>query len=98
MGQDQVVTPDELAQLIGQGALRYIYWDARGGGSMGGRSDISTWVTSTCKPVEGFETATRNSGAPDGTQPGQLDSNNRQGVDNFRSGGEMQVSLYDCGT
>jgi 4-amino-4-deoxy-L-arabinose transferase-like glycosyltransferase len=98
MGQDQVVTPDELAQLIGQGALRYIYWDARGGGSMGGRSDISTWVTSTCKPVEGFETATRNSGAPDGTQPGQLDSNNRQGVDNFHSGGEMQVSLYDCGT
>jgi len=29
MGADQVVTADDLEQMVGHSELRYIYWDAR---------------------------------------------------------------------
>jgi hypothetical protein len=32
MGRDQVATGDDLARLVAEGRLRYIFWDARGGG------------------------------------------------------------------
>jgi len=32
MGIDNVVTSDQLAQLVSDGQLRYVYWDARGAG------------------------------------------------------------------
>jgi 4-amino-4-deoxy-L-arabinose transferase-like glycosyltransferase len=89
MGQDQVETNASLSKLIADGDLRYIYWDGQGRG-FGGQSDISTWVTSTCTPVQGFDTSTRNSGAPDGTTP-QSRGVIGQGF------GNMSVTLYDCG-
>jgi hypothetical protein len=88
MGIDNVVTSDQLAQLVSDGELRYIYWDARGGG-FGGQSDISSWVTSSCTVVNNFETSTQNSGAPDGTS-------NRSNNGSFFGRGGMQISLYDC--
>jgi 4-amino-4-deoxy-L-arabinose transferase-like glycosyltransferase len=88
MGIDNVVTSDQLAQLVSDGELRYIYWDARGGG-FGGQSDISSWVTSNCTVVSNFETSTQNSGAPDGTS-------NRSNNGSFFGRGGMQISLYDC--
>ncbi len=93
MGVDQVATATQLANLVANGELRYVYWDPRGDGGFGGgrggpNADISSWVTSACKPVPGFETSTQNSGAPDGTGS----SINGGG---FRGG--MQISLYDCG-
>jgi 4-amino-4-deoxy-L-arabinose transferase-like glycosyltransferase len=50
-GQDQVVTPESLSQLIAQGRLRYV---ELGGNGFGGRgqSDISSWVTGNCKLVQ----------------------------------------------
>ncbi len=95
-GTDQVVTADDLARLVADGKLRYVYWGGGGGGpdGPGGQSDISTWVTTRCTPVEGFETVTRNAGAPDGTiQPDLTDG------DLPASGGRggIQMSLYDCG-
>jgi 4-amino-4-deoxy-L-arabinose transferase-like glycosyltransferase len=87
MGVDQVETGVSLAALLAAGDLRYIYWDGRG---LGGQQDISNWVTSTCIPVQGFDTSTRNAGAPDGTT--------RQNRGTFPQGfGNMQVTLYDCG-
>ncbi len=96
MGVDQVKTPDQLAEMVSQGELRYIYWDGRGSGfggvrsNNGDQSSISNWVASTCKVVPGFETETRNMGAPDGTSGGQ-------GNGTMQAFGGMQVSLYDCG-
>jgi 4-amino-4-deoxy-L-arabinose transferase-like glycosyltransferase len=94
MGEDRVETSASLAQLVADGELRFIYWDGRGRGFGGpggpAQPDISTWVTRTCKPVQGFDTATQNSGAPDGTRA-QAD-----GMSPGGSGG-MQVTLYDCG-
>jgi hypothetical protein len=85
-----------LAQLVAGGKLRYIYWDAETGNGFGGRggneSDVSGWVTTTCKPVSGFDTETQNAGAPDGT-------NAADGTNNFGGsfgGRSMRVVLYDC--
>jgi 4-amino-4-deoxy-L-arabinose transferase-like glycosyltransferase len=88
MGQDQVESSASLAQMVAEGKLRFIYWGGQGGGlGSGGQSDISTWVTTACVPVRGFDSATRNTGAPDGTtaQAGGMSSP-----------GGMQVTLYDC--
>jgi 4-amino-4-deoxy-L-arabinose transferase-like glycosyltransferase len=90
MGQDKVLTSETLAALVKNGDLRYVYEGGRGGGLNGGQADVSEWITNNCKIVEGFDTTTRNSGAPDGTNAGQSDG----GTGSF--GGDMQVSLYDC--
>jgi hypothetical protein len=86
MGQDPVVNADGLAQLVADGDLRYIYWDARGGG-FNNSSDVSRWVTTACTQVQGYQTNTQNSGAPDGTQGSAVRS---------AGAGAMQVELYDC--
>jgi len=88
MGQDQVESSASLAQLVAEGKLRFVYWDGQSG-SPGGQSEVSSWVTSTCKAVQGFDTATRNMGAPDGTGA-QVGNRSSQGP------GGMQVTLYDC--
>jgi len=98
MGQDQVVTPDELAKMVLEGKLRFIYLDASGRDS-GGNSNVSSWVASACQVVQGFGTATSNSGAPDGTTAGPQSSTN--GLNRGPSGspgGTQELSLYDCGS
>jgi 4-amino-4-deoxy-L-arabinose transferase-like glycosyltransferase len=90
MGQDRIVTSDDLARMVADGELRFVYWNAAGGvRSPGAQSDISAWVAATCAPVRGFDTTTQNMGAPDGiaTRPGAIGA---------RLPGGMQVSLYDC--
>jgi 4-amino-4-deoxy-L-arabinose transferase-like glycosyltransferase len=91
-GQDSVASFSDLANMVKNGELRFIYW---GGGPNGGRSDISSWVVSYCRTVRGFDATTQNSGAPDGTRAGASNSNAPQ---NFAPGpsGDMQVTLYDC--
>lgn len=86
-GNDQVVTADDLAQLVRTGQLRYIYWSAQDAGT---QSDISAWVQSACTLVSGFDTFTRNSGAPDGTgNPASAGAPGR--------GGSQTITIYDCG-
>jgi 4-amino-4-deoxy-L-arabinose transferase-like glycosyltransferase len=85
MGQDQVVNGDDLARMVANKELRFIYWGVRE--AFGGQSSVSSWVSANCKAVQGFETTARNAGAPDGTSGGA------QGVSNSSS---MRVSLYDC--
>jgi 4-amino-4-deoxy-L-arabinose transferase-like glycosyltransferase len=96
-GQDSVVSVSDLTNMVKNGELRFIYWSDGGGGPNGGRSDISSWVTSSCKAMQGFNTTTQNAGAPDGTRAGANSSGNQQ---NFAPGpgGNMQVTLYDCGS
>jgi 4-amino-4-deoxy-L-arabinose transferase-like glycosyltransferase len=95
MGTDQVATADELAQMVCQSELRYVYWDTRQGG-FGARSDVSSWVASACTAVQGYETTTRNAGAPGGTARGADNSSSRQ-IGGFQGpGGNLQISLYDC--
>jgi 4-amino-4-deoxy-L-arabinose transferase-like glycosyltransferase len=94
-GQDDVVSVDELSQLVNNGELRYVYWGQDP--QSNGKSDISNWVSSSCQVVRGFDTATRNAGAPDGTGIGGNTANAPQNTDGG-PGQNIQVTLYDCGT
>lgn len=99
MGQDKVVSSDDLKRMVAGGELRYIYWNSPGGG-FGGQADVSTWVTTQCKAVTGFEASTRNTGAPGGILTGQDEASvhgRLPGSGLFPGGRDMQVSLYDCG-
>ncbi len=91
MGLDQVVTTQQLDQLVADGKLRYIYWNSAGfGRGFRSQSDISQWVETNGIPVNGFDTLTRNSGAPGGTSAGMPAG----GTARFMGGGEMQITLY----
>jgi 4-amino-4-deoxy-L-arabinose transferase-like glycosyltransferase len=55
-GTDQIVTATSFAALVKAGAVRYVYLGGMGGGmggppGMGGSSDVSSYVTSSCSPV-----------------------------------------------
>jgi 4-amino-4-deoxy-L-arabinose transferase-like glycosyltransferase len=88
MGLEEVVNAGGLARLVDQGELRYLYWNNRAWG--GGSADITAWVADACQVVPGFDTVTRNMGAPDGISRGSSGA-----ADGWM--GSMQVSLYDCG-
>ncbi len=60
-GMDEVVTVDNLKEMVANGKLRYILY----GGEPGNRQDILNWLASSCSVVEGFN-LTRN-----GPQGGQ---------------------------
>ena len=49
-GQDEVLSNDELAQMVKDGELRYVYW---GGQGVPGRNSqtISSWVSAHCKAM-----------------------------------------------
>jgi glycosyltransferase involved in cell wall biosynthesis len=93
----QVAVTAGLQPLVARGQLRYVYRDARAGGGQGfgqgngSQSDISSWVSTQCTAVQGFNTATRNQGAPGGT--GGTGGNGQNGGG---FSGQMQVTLYDC--
>lgn len=92
-GQDDVASVEDLTQMIIDGELRYIYWSENDRGPQM-KSDLSSWVTSACTAVGGFETATQNFGAPDGTMPG---ANHPAPQNTNRFGpGNMQMTLFDC--
>ncbi len=90
-GADQVVTANQLAQLVETGRLRYIYWSGNGG--LSNQTDLSAWITTACTAVQGFEATTSNVGTPDGTtaEPERATGGGASGP------GRTQVSLYDCG-
>lgn len=60
-GQDEVVTVEDLKEMVANGELRYILY----GGDRGNKQDISNWLSSSCSVVEGF-TETQN--GPQGQQ------------------------------
>lgn len=92
-GQDAVVNSEDLAQMVSADELRYVYWSAEGRGPGGTNAEISSWVTSSCSAVPGFDTATQNMGAPDGTASDRTDYFNQNMGGPMRG---MQVTLYDC--
>ena len=54
MGQDQVVTADDLPSWWQRRAALHLL--EPGGRGMGNRSDLTAWATSRCRAVEGFDT------------------------------------------
>jgi 4-amino-4-deoxy-L-arabinose transferase-like glycosyltransferase len=50
-GSDDVVSADDLAQLVANGELRYVLF---GGGGQGNKQEILNWLQSSCSVVEQF--------------------------------------------
>ncbi|NTW01597.1 MAG: hypothetical protein HGA19_09835 [Oscillochloris sp.] len=98
MGQDKVLSTEQLAQLVKDSELRYIYTNAgessgRGGPSSGSQSNTSSWIRANCTVVDGFATQTHNMGAPGGTEAASDTST----AESSQGGmGGFQIQLYDC--
>jgi hypothetical protein len=97
MGSDAVLTTVSLQKLVKEGKLRFIYYSSnRGGGGIGSKGKVSSWVVQNCRVVSGFNAETVDQGNPDGTggAPGGMGSNGGPGVFSARIG--TSISLYDC--
>ncbi len=49
-GQDQVVTADDLAAMVANGALRFVLY----GGDRGNNAEMTNWLEGACSVVEGI--------------------------------------------
>ena len=89
-GQDDVVSADDLAQMVADSELRYVLY---GGDNRGSKQDIASWLTSSCTVVSEF------SNVSDGDQPPVGNGPNGQNQFNGPAGGEPGgvSTLYMCG-
>jgi len=94
-GQDTVVDTGQLDQMVQQGQLRYIYGNA-GGRGFDNLDEMAAWLNATCTIVDGFETATRNAGTPDGTAM-EDQAASGSGIPQSRPGVMQTITLYECG-
>ena len=94
-GWDRVLTPNELAQLVAQGDVRFFYIPTqvgfgRGGGSLDATSDLTAWVRSNCSTVSS-DAWTGSTGSPDpSTAAGPRIQRQGRGV------GREALQLYQC--
>jgi 4-amino-4-deoxy-L-arabinose transferase-like glycosyltransferase len=86
-GSDKVVSAEDLSQMVSAGDLRYVYLS----GGNGSQSGVSSWVTSTCTQVKGFEATTSNLGVPDGTT-------STSNLVSGKASSSQSLTLYDCRT
>ncbi len=84
-GNDNVVSVEDLTQMVQDGELRYIYWGEQNNQA---KAEITRWVVSQCSVVKGFEIVSSNFGAPDGTNV------NPANVGVQRN--NLPITLYDC--
>jgi 4-amino-4-deoxy-L-arabinose transferase-like glycosyltransferase len=66
-GQDNVVSADDLAQMVANGELRYILF----GGGRGDKQEIVQWLQSSCSVVKQFSQRSGTGQAPQGPANGQ---------------------------
>lgn len=85
-GQDEVVSAEDLSEMVANGELRYVLY----GSDRGGKQDIASWLAASCSIVPQFSNA--NSGTVQPVQ-GQDGQNRMQGQVNPR---EQQTALYLC--
>ncbi|MDD1690786.1 MAG: glycosyltransferase family 39 protein [Methanoregula sp.] len=108
-GSDQVLTVDEVKQMVSGGEIRYFYLSGGqgGGGSDSGNSAIFSWVQGTCTAIPSSEWDDGSSapasdrglrsltGSQNSTIPGLRDTvPSQSGAGGSGSG--SQNGLYDC--
>ncbi|MGQ9684193.1 MAG: glycosyltransferase family 39 protein [Anaerolineae bacterium] len=94
MGQDPVLTTEQLAQLVREGKLKYILWNDRAGG-MHNQPDLSAWIASHSILIPGFEIQAHNAGGRAGSPMGARNTKVQDGGGAFWGGGMMQLALYE---
>jgi len=96
-GNDPVVDADDIAQMVQDHKLRFIYTNSPA--DILENNSVAGWVSTNCRVVEGFDTSTINAGAPDGTSSVTRDNARRENTGSNRGlviGANFRVSLYDC--
>lgn len=88
-GQDDVVSADDLAQMVADSELRYVLY---GGDNRGNKLDIASWLTSSCAVVSEFSNVGDETQSP---ADGPNGRNQVQGPDGGGPGGAS--TLYLCG-
>jgi 4-amino-4-deoxy-L-arabinose transferase-like glycosyltransferase len=90
-GQDEVVTAEDLSEMVANAELRYVLY----GGDRGGKQEIANWLQSSCTSVPEFsQTGSGNpivQGPPGGFQQ---DAQNRTGGP--QGSGDQAMTLYIC--
>jgi 4-amino-4-deoxy-L-arabinose transferase-like glycosyltransferase len=79
-GQDNVVTADDLSEMVANDELRYVLY----GNIQDGHADITNWLETSCFVIEQFESDADMDQAGDGPQ-------NNPGMP-----GNQRLSLYMC--
>ncbi|MBI5945426.1 MAG: glycosyltransferase family 39 protein [Chloroflexi bacterium] len=59
-GQDEVVSADDLAQMVANGELRFVMY----GGDRGNKADIANWLGASCSVVSEFSNTAANNQGP----------------------------------
>ena len=85
-GQDDVVSADDLAQMVADGELRYILY---GGDGRGSKEDIANWLTSSCTVVSRFSNVSDSNQSLAGNRP--------NGQNQAQGPGGGGSTLYQCG-
>jgi len=67
-GGDDVVSADDLAQLVANGELRFVLF---GMGGRNNKQDVAAWLQSSCSVVNEFSQQTADISQPQGPQGGQ---------------------------
>jgi 4-amino-4-deoxy-L-arabinose transferase-like glycosyltransferase len=80
-GQDDVVSAEDMAEMVSNGELRYVLY----GGDRGNKQAISNWLKSSCGVVLDFSDINAGN-QPDG----------RNQLDGPGGGGNNQMTLYLC--
>jgi 4-amino-4-deoxy-L-arabinose transferase-like glycosyltransferase len=85
-GQDDVVSANDLAQMVADGDLRYVSY----GGDRGNKQDIASWLQTSCEVVSAFSSV--NSGNPAQGANAPIGQEQPQGP----AGGGQTSTLYMC--
>lgn len=107
-GQDDIASSTDLARMVADGELRYIYWNERGpvgpGGRLGNQADISAWIMTACQAVPAFDATSATSTSGDtpntvgGSAPDATAGTPDGGMPPDGPGGPGGPgTLYDCG-
>jgi 4-amino-4-deoxy-L-arabinose transferase-like glycosyltransferase len=107
-GSDQILSVDNLTNLISDGKVRYFLTRASsgGGGMSSGNNELFTWVSGHCTAVPSSEWNSDNTATAGQNRPFSVGNSNTSsptgpdstwGSGNTSPGQANQNSLYDCG-
>ena len=88
-GQDDVVSAEDLAQMVANGELRYVMY----GGDRGNKQDIANWLQTSCEVVPQFGSVNSGNSPQGANQPNGQDQTRGPGGD---APGGQSMTLYQC--
>jgi 4-amino-4-deoxy-L-arabinose transferase-like glycosyltransferase len=89
-GQDDVVSADDLAQMVANGELRYVLY----GGDRGNKQEIADWLKNSCSVVPEFSNVSTGNRPAQGAN--QANGQNQAQGPGGGGPGDQSSTLYMC--